>query len=433
MELLRYILVGYAFILVVLYTIFGLDGNLTPFSYIFVLMANTYMVICSRRFFMLFIIAFILLFCNYSIIYAHFAGTIQNFYTTPISEDSYVISFNILVLMNLLLLLFVRWERSPLEYLTNVFIDPLRKNKGILIFLFILLITIFFVGYKAPEVEGQRGEGSPIYEYSAILFIIYFYYCGDLKMYKRLGLLLVALFSFQSFIFGGRVDAIGFLLVAYIMLFMHKVSMRKVIIGMVAMFVFLSVIGVVRGELLSGNADVGSILKTLAENGFALDTAYSAYYTSESFVYIINKFEPQEILYLFIEFLKSIFIGSNPDLLLTSLSENYVLHYGGGILPFYFYFYLGAIGVFLSGLLVALYLNIVVKLKEDTSGYLKCLSVWVVCTTFRWYLYTPIPLLRGVIFLTIVYYSFSYIHCQLKRMTTRKIQASSVNKELLVS
>ena len=74
------------------------------------------------------------------------------------------------------------------------------------------------------------------------------------------------------------------------MLFMHRISMSKVVIGMGVMFVLMSIIGVVRGELLSGNVDISSILSSLAKGGFALDTAYSAYYTSESFVYILDKF-----------------------------------------------------------------------------------------------------------------------------------------------
>ena len=113
--------------------------------------------------------------------------------------------------------------------------------------------------------------------------------------------------------------------------------------------------------------------------------------------------------------MKSIFIGTDPDMLLTSISNTYVAHYGGGLIPFYFYFYLGGIGIVLAACLVASYLNIVINLEEQSSGYFKCLSVWVVSTTFRWYLYSPIGLLRGVLFLTIAYYAFSYFHYMLSR------------------
>jgi len=428
MLLYRYFLVGYAFLLILLYSVLGLKTDITPISYTFVLVANIYMVICSRRNFLLFLVAFILFFSNYSIIYANFAGTIHDVFTTILSESTFAISLNVLVLLNIFIFFFVRWDCVPDGFTKNVFVDPERKDTIIIYFLYFLLIPIFFLGFTVPEVEGQRGTSSPIYEYSAILFILFFFYYGEQTWHKRFGLLLVGIFSLQSFIYGGRIEAIQFILVAYVMLYMHKISMFKVMIGMGIMFFLMSVIGYVRGELLSGNADIGAIFSSLASTGFALDTAYSAYYTSESFVYSMDKYSFQEILIFFVEFIKSIIISSDPNMHLTAISSNHVMHYGGGLLPFYFYFYLGVIGVVLAGLLAAFYLNKVIKLEESSSGYLKCLSIWVVCTAFRWYLYTPMPLLRGVIFLTIAYYSFAYLHYQLDRLPLiRNLQNESDN------
>lgn len=420
MLLFHYFLVGYAFLLIFFYAIFGLATDMTPISYVFVLMANIYMMICSRRNFLLFIVAFILFFSNYSIIYANFAGTIDNVFTSHISEESFVISLNVLTLINVFVCLFVRWERISRGFVNNVFVDYERNDPLILVLLSFMLIPIFFLGFTVPEVEGERGSPSAAYEYASILFILFFYYSGNKKWYIRSGLALVGIYSLQSFIFGGRIEAIQFILVTFIMLFMHKISMPKVMVAMGAMFILMSIIGQVRGELLAGNADVASILSSLAESGFALDTAYSAYYTSESFIFIIDKFTSVEILLFFWEFIKSIFVGSNPDILLSSLSKNYVFHYGGGVLPFYFYFYLGILGIFIIGILVSFYLNKVIALSSMSSGYMKCLSVWVVSTTFRWYLYTPLPLLRGVLFMTIAYYSFAYLHYQLDRLPLKR-------------
>ncbi len=411
----RYFLIGLSAFLLISYVAFGLGVDLTPVSFLYVILANIYMVARSRHNFLLFIVAFILFFCNYSIIYANYTDAIIDIFTKPLSTDSFVTSLNILTLFNALLFLFVQWDYVFPGSKTNVFVDSANCDPIILYVMYALLIPIFFLGFTIPDVEGQRGSHSTAYEYSAILFMLFFYYSGNLKWHTRMGLLLVAIFSLQSFIFGGRIEAIQFILVAYVMLFMHRVSMPKVMMGIGVMFVLMSVIGVVRGELLSGNADIGSILSSLARSGFALDTAYSAYYTSESFVYVLDKFTTQEVLVFFWEFVKSIFIGTDPDMLLTSISNTYVAHYGGGLIPFYFYFYLGGIGIVLAVFLVAFYLNIVINLDECSSGYFKCLSVWVVSTTFRWYLYSPIGLLRGVLFLTIAYFAFSYFHYTLSR------------------
>ncbi len=412
----RYFLIAYSAVLIVAFLIGGIRMDFAPFSYVFVLLANIYMLVCTKRNFLLFIVSFILFFSNYSIIFANFAGTINEMYTIPLSEESFIISFNILTLFNLILFLIVRWDKASIGFSNNVFVDIGNKNSAILYLLYSLLIPIFFLGFSVPEVEGERGSASPIYEYSAILFMLFFYYSGLQKWHIRSGLFLVAAYSIQSLIFGGRIEAIQFMLVAYIMLYMHRISMKKIMVAISGMFLLMSLIGVVRGALLSGNFDISSLLSLLGERGLALDTAYSAYYTSESFIYVMDKFTPQEIMMFFVDFLKSIFIGGNPDMHLTAVSATYVDHSMGGVMPFFFYFYLGLFGVLISAFIVGGYLNVVNGLTNLASGYVKCLSIWVVCTTFRWYLYTPLPLLRGVLFLTIAYYAFAYLHYQINRL-----------------
>lgn len=416
LSLYRYFLIAYSAFLIVAFLIGGIRMDFAPFSYVFVLLANIYMLVCTKRNFMLFIVSFILLFSNYSIIFANFAGTINEMYTIPLSEESFNISINILTLFNIIIFFIVGWEKVSPGFNQNVFVDIAKKNTIILYLIYSLLIPIFFLGFTLPEVEGARGNPSAAYEYSAILFLLLFYYCGFQKWHIRFGLFLVAVYSIQSLIFGGRIEAIQFILVAYMMLFMHKISMKKVMAAIGGMFLLMSLIGVVRGALLTGNFEISSLLSLLGERGLALDTAYSAYYTSESFIYVMDKFTLQEIMVFFWDFLKSVFIGGDPDMHLTAVSATYVDHSMGGVMPFYFFFYLRVWGVVLSAIIVALYLNLVNGLTEVASGYVKCLSVWVVCTTFRWYLYTPLPLLRGVLFLTIAYYAFAYLHYQINRL-----------------
>lgn len=416
----RYFLISFSAVLVVAYLVLGISVNLAPLSYVFVLLANIYMVVCTRRNFMLFIVTFILFFSNYSIIFANFANTIFEMYTIPLSEVSFNISINILTLFNVFLFLFVRWDQIIPGSDKNIFVDIEKKDTIILYFIYALLIPIFFLGFTVPEVAGQRGSSSAVYEYSAILFLLFFYYCGFQKWHVRFGLFLVAAYSIQSMIYGGRIEAIQFMLVAYIMLFMHKISMTKVLAAIGCMFFLMSIVGAARGAVLTGNADVASVFQLLGERGLALDTAYSAYYTSESFIYIIDKFTFQEIMELFGDFVKSVFIGGDPDKHLAAISSVYVDHSMGGVMPFYFFFYLGVLGIIISASLVAFYLNIVRNLSEANSGFIKCLAIWTVSTTFRWYLYTPLPLLRGVIFLAIAYYSFAYLHFQLDRLPLRR-------------
>lgn len=400
-------------ILFAVYVAFGLNNDVTPYSYIYLLLINVYMLLRSRQNFLLFIVFFIIFYSNYSIVYSNFiVKNDDTMFTDVLSQRTQFVSLNILVLFNLLIFLLVKWRDVSPHSDENIYLSKEKNDKTPIIILGIILVIVFFVGFQLPEEEGARGNPSSIYEYSVIFFILYFYYTGESRLFKGIGLIFVLMYSLQNFIFGGRIYGIQFLLTAYIMNFMYKTSMYKVVVGITLMFFLFSIIGVVRGELMSMNFSLGNIFSLILNRGFALDTAYSAYYTSESFVYMDERLDDKMIpIRLFGEFLKSIIIGSgdNPDSVLPTVTHEYVTHYNGGILPFYLYFYLGAFGILLVAILTSFYINMIISLVAHSSSIKKCITVWIASTTFRWYLYGPLPLLRGVLLLVLCYYLFAYI------------------------
>lgn len=385
--------------------ILGIDTPLSPYNYILMLSINVYMVVCSKDNFLLFVISFFMLFFNYSIVFANYSGQIDIVFTDGITPRVKSISMNILSLFTCSLLFFVKWGKIN-NNAADVYLDKHQRNDLLVIALAIALFLIYSFGFTRP-IMGERGVATPIYEYSSILMAILFYYSGNNRLYLIVGRVLVLMFALQSLVFGGRVDAIQFLLVMFIMNYMHKMKMHIIILIMIFAFFILSLIGAVRGELLSGDFDVGNIFRNLAEGGFANDTAYYAYYCSESFVYVKDLLSADRVLQLFWDFVKYIFIGSKAgeDAFLPDVTQGYVSHCNGGIPPFYFYFYLGIPGILIAGLLVSFYINLVISVRKYSSGYFKIVVLWVVCSVFRWYLYTPFPLLRGVIFLSLAYWS----------------------------
>ena len=111
----------------------------------------------------------------------------------------------------------------------------------------------------------------------------------------------------------------------------------------------------------------------------------------------------------FLIFIKTLLLGSGDNSTnLSVMSSNYISHNGGGILPFYFYFYLGFVGVFFSSVLLSLYLNRFLFVSDKTGGLTKCLLILIVCTSFRWYLYSPLMLLRGAFFFSVIYCLLSF-------------------------
>ena len=392
-------------IYIIMTLIWGIDTSLSPINYILMLAINVYMVVCSKDNFLLFVISFFMLFFNYSIVFANYSGQIDIVITDGITPRVRSISMNILSLFTCSLLFFVKWEKIS-RNVADVYLEKHQRNDLLVIALALVLFLIYSFGFTRP-IMGERGVASPIYEYSSILMAILFYYSGNKRLYLIVGKILVLMFSLQSLVFGGRVDAIQFLLVMFIMNYMHKTRMYIIIIIMIFAFFILSLIGAVRGELLSGNFDIGNIFQNLVEGGFANDTAYFAYYCSESFVYVKDLLSAERVLQLFGDFIRYIFIGSRAgeDAFLPDVTRGYVTHYNGGITPFYFYFYLGIPGILIAGLIVSFYINLAISVNKYSSGFFKIVVLWVVCSVFRWYLYTPLPLLRGVIFLSLAYWS----------------------------
>lgn len=384
--------------------ILGIDTPLSPYNYILMLLINVYMVVCSKDNFLLFVISFFMLFFNYSIVFANYSGQIDFVITDGITPRVKSVSMNILSLFTCSLLFFVKWEKIS-KNVADVYLDKHKRNDLLVIALSVALFLIYSFGFTRP-IMGERGVATPIYEYSSILMAILFYYSGNNRWYLIIGRVFVLMFALQSLVFGGRVDAIQFLLVMFIMNYMHKMKMHLVIIIMIFAFFILSLIGAVRGEFLSGDFDVGNIFRNLAKGGFANDTSYYAYYCSESFVYVKDLLSSDRVIQLFWDFIKYIFIGgkAGEDAFLPDVTQGYVTHYNGGITPFYFYFYLGIPGILIAGLLVSFYINLAISVRKYSSGYFKMVVLWVVCSVFRWYLYTPFPLLRGVIFLSLAYW-----------------------------
>lgn len=427
LKIYRYILYVLAAVPIIRIYLDGMANDYNPEAYTIILMINIYQLLCSRKNFMMMLITLVIGYCNYSIIYVNYINILHGtLYTIHLSDDAFMTNFNVLTLFNCALFYTFPFRKIPPMEMKNIFIDPKLKDYRVIFVLSILLIIVFFIGFKTPEIQGHRGKPRPMYEYAVSLFIVYFYYSGKHRPYVITGLIFVTFYALQNFIFGGRIYGLQFILVAYVMLFMDKIPMRWVITGIIGAFVLFSIIGAVRGAIMSGNFSVAGILENLSNKGFALDTAYSAYYTAQCDIYIVDSWRitDQERTSYFFDFLNSIIFGesANKGAVIQNISRRYVHHNGGGVLPQHFYFYFGPLGSFVPAFILPVYFKFIVKLKQSTNGWFKCVSVFVVCHAFRWYLYSPLGLFRGVLFLTMIYYGAYAIHHYLPRLSERRVR-----------
>ncbi|AZR73926.1 hypothetical protein BBF96_11305 [Anoxybacter fermentans] len=378
-----------------------------------VLVLSVYLVIHVRKNINLFVLYSILAYFNYSIIMPNYINKLSSSYFTSFSNDPVShIGVNILFLFLLSLIIFMPTHIKPLFIKENMFINKNPHNVHLLTLgIGLILLYILIFQFDRPDVLGVRGRPSPLYEYSLIFFIVGFYFTAKNKYSKMILSIILVLFALQNFFFGGRIIGLQLILLYFIMFYAYKTKISRLIPFVLVGFIMMSLIGQERTMLNLSIDAIKGVINNIQTRMFALDTSYSAYFTSLTFLKVEEMLSINQRLDLFKQFFLSIFFGGriqNSSLPIYTLK--FYHHYNGGVLPYHFQFYLGWAGVVVSALIITIYTKIINSLNFDTVGFKKCLSVYVISSVFRWYLYSPIIILRGVIFLAIVYYIASMIN-----------------------
>ena len=255
------------------------------------------------------------------------------------------------------------------------------------------------------EKFGVRGVITPLYEYALLIMIIGLRFCRrDVKGLVPL-LLASAWIIMHGLMHGERVLALQMMIVWGLYLLLHMLSVKLIIPACVAGILFFSIFGIFRGAAsLDGNF-LKVTLHRLLNGGMANDTSYYAYWAGMSINRLAGITPFYERLFLFAKYIGYIFLGSAiPDANLSLLSSTVNFHYGGGWLPFYMYFWLGYPGVLLAGIGLAALINKVAKLRNKRT-FCNYLSIYLVATAPRWYLYAPATLTRGVLLFSLFYYT----------------------------
>ena len=419
-------ILGYEKIIKILTVLIGiiilLIGFLNNFSNtkivaIFVLIILVELIALNRKNQMLTIFFSIMLYFNYSIIYAEYLNIIENTIFTSLSQ-SYAANIGIYILMLfwLAILVLVRNNNtyiSQKEEKKNIFINEKSNaiSKLITFFLYFLLAMIFLFGFTRPENLGDRGSPSAIYEYSLIILILCFFIGNKYRDCKFISQMFLFLFVIQNFIFGGRITGIQLLLAWYIMCINYKINFKKIIPAVLVGIAFLTIIGETRGAWTEGNINYKEIFNKTVDRGCALDTAYSSYHTSLTFVLCKSQLSLGERIDFLLYYIKYIFLGGKflGEYNLPYYTRNYYVHYYGGVLPFYFYFYLGWLGVLLIAIYIYLFIKISSNININSSGYKKCLIVYFISSSPRWFLYSPSQITRGIIILTILFFGIEML------------------------
>lgn len=364
-----------------------------------------------KSIFHLIIFGFIL-FSNYSVCFSLYIKPIEGIYTTLVDTKYGSISICILLIFNALLLLLGAVKSGNIDY-SEKYITPQNYNPIIAMGAVALLLLILVVGFTRPDGEGERGGVSSYYEYAAIIFIIGFMYSGNNSFFKLGFLGIAALYCIQDLTYGGRITSLQLIIMIYLVLFHDKrVNIIKMApVALLGLMLF-SAVGEMRGNFNFSISSLLNAFKSLFNGSFSLDTAYAAYYASQVFVNV-SFMDPWGLrLSNFGAFLLAIALGGGvPNSNLSSYTQEYIVHYGGGVTPFYMYYYLGIVGVFIAAIYVAYLLK---KFNWKKSHFHKAFMIYITYTVPRWYLYSMVSIIRGLLIFALVYFICEYCHRMMK-------------------
>ena len=273
-------------------------------------------------------------------------------------------------------------------------------------FTIVLLLLIWVLFYDYNPNSGERAGYSPMYEYSTVFFIIGYYFAGGNKR-LNVALLATALFYIAfDFLGGQRSTGIQIGIITVISLFYSYLSSKSILLLAFLGMMVTTAVAIFRGGFSATDIAMNSMMGESQDMMFASTTSAFAYYTSLTFIGTMEHYPLFERLFQFSQYLLSLILPGNVGESITALAEKYYVHYYGGMLPIYVYYYIGYIGPLIMALIVAKYYNMMLRFSYIRLGnkypYLYIICIYVAATTVRWYNYSPNPLLRGVMLLCLV-------------------------------
>ena len=370
---------------------------------VLLLTINILTIIKVRRNWYLLISTGVISYCNYSIVYANHLNKLQTYFTTFSSEPVAVTGVNILLLFAYLLLLLMPRVKNHPKYPQALVVNN-RYNLPMVLALSCVLVFILYFGFTRPAVAGMRGSPSTYYEYSLIILVIAVFYAGKNKGAHLLINIIMAAYALQNFVYGGRVTGVQIIICWVLCYGIDKLSLLKAAPIALIGFMLLSMIGSMRANFVLNFDNMRDAILNILNSGGTLDTAYSAYFTSLTFVEVRDIIAFSQRIEMLGAWALSMFLGGSvPNSNLAVFTRNYYVHYYGGVLPFFGYFYLGIPGIVAFALYIKRLCGRFVSVSAKSKGLLRCIAIYVTSTSLRWYLYSPSQIVRGVMILTVCY------------------------------
>ncbi|CEN21858.1 Uncharacterised protein [[Clostridium] sordellii] len=268
---------------------------------------------------------------------------------------------------------------------------------------FICIALVF--GYSRVNTSGGYvSNGSPLYEYSTLIFIFGLYFSGMKK--NRITILLILLITYivQAFFYGDRSSSFMLILMV-VSLFIRKVNLVKMIAYSIGGITIANVIAIYRKEFGLSIMDIYELIIERGVTFFLSDTVGFSYYAGETII-ATKELVGNKIPFI-VDFIKYIFIGGNIDkALLGNYSKQFYFNQGGGMYHSYFYFWGGFIGVIIGSIVLSIIIKRVFHSKSQKNIML---GSYIIGMSLRWYLYGTTTFYRSTLFIFIIVYYTYYL------------------------
>ncbi|BBC61474.1 hypothetical protein QQG09_04645 [Melissococcus plutonius] len=359
------------------------------------------LVVKSRNCIPLMVAMIFVTYCIYSIVMGEYIATSSHL-GVPLTEvrTQEIYSTTLRILLLFLSIIFIFFPKK----INHLFILKPKDNIFIFSFIIMILVYIGIFGIDRTVQTHYMVRISSLYEYSVILFLFAYYSSGNKLVRKTvIGLLMIA-FIFQDYYYGGRITSLQIILLAISTLLNGMITKKLALIGSIVGIFVNSLVGVYRNLI---HFDFIAAFLNLKNQLFVFDTPVYAYYASATHVATINytNISLSERFQSAANFICSIFLGSeeNSGNITKYVNDHYYINVGGGIFPTHFYFWFGWLGVILSALIVVGILKITLKTNNTLT---MLISISIITTIPRWFLYTPLSLFRNIFLISIFYCLF---------------------------
>lgn len=348
------------------------------------------------------ILFFILLYFTYSIIMGEYLlGNLKlNFHGLQKYREYYLIGIKLLYLF--VVILYLGIDKNIKKYKLNVY------KKNIILFNLIIAAILYIGTFKInrSNSSGYEVKILPMYEYVYLLFGYLGIYSNNEKKNKYIILALAFFIIIQDFIYGGRITSLQIVLVIFLLFYRKKITLRFIFLGSILGILIMNIVNNYRKAYNFSDTLIFDTLKETIKNGFINETAIYAYAASVTHIAASKLYESDFRMQSFFSFLRRIFNGGNwngaEKALVTRISNQYFTNVGGGILPTHFYFWLGLVGAVCAFIFLTF---IIRKIYYQKNQYFYLMMLFIVATSPRWYLYTPLNFFRGPIFFNLILYN----------------------------